>query len=206
MARREEILFRALELINDRGYVNIGVREIARALEISPGNLTYHFSKKDEILVALLEQYRDANSGIYEDYFAQDSSLENFLKLMKRIFESQFQYRGVFVGNQYLQDQIIVGQQFNYDKVYKKRVDGYIDIFEKLDQAGHINVTDADISFLVSHMTLFGRFWIFEATIFNKSPEKEPTIKHYLSLLAKVMSLFASEKGLKSIDRFMKEI
>lgn len=205
MLRRDQILYKALEMINEKGYVNVGVREIARALGISPGNLSYHFSKKEDILIALLEQYRDANSSLYKDYFVKAPSLEHFLNLMKRIFESQYHYRGVFIGNQFVQAEIESGERFDYNETYAKRVAGFTSIFKDLNTAGYIKVTDGDISFLVSHITLVGRFWIYEATLFNKSPEKEPTIQHYISLLAKQLSLFATEKGMRSIHSFNKK-
>lgn len=204
MTKKEQILQKALEMINEKGYMNVGVREIARALEMSPGNLSYHFSKKEDILIAMLEQFQETNSSSYEDYLAQTPSLERFLELMKKIFESQYHYRGVFIGNQFVQAEIESGERFNYKETQAKRIAGFTKIFRNLDAAGQLKVTEEDISFLVSHITLVGRFWIYEATLFNKSPEKEQTIKYYLFLLAKQLSLFATQAGLNSINKFIK--
>ncbi|NIQ74977.1 MAG: helix-turn-helix transcriptional regulator, partial [Gammaproteobacteria bacterium] len=46
----EQILNEALRLANDKGWRSAGVREISRELDISPGNLSYHFARKEEIL------------------------------------------------------------------------------------------------------------------------------------------------------------
>ncbi len=193
-----------MELFNEKGYVDVGVREIARALGISPGNLSYHFSKKEGMLIALLEQYREAKTKLYRIYFAGTSLLEHFLQLMKRLFESQYQYRGVFIGNQFVRAQIESGERFNYNDTYSQRVAAFTEIFKELNAAGQIKTSDEDISFLVSYMTLTGRFWIYEATLFNKSPEKEPTMKYYLTLHVRLLSLFATRDGLASINDFMK--
>ena len=43
--RRKELLDVFLDLFN-RGYENVPMQQIANALSISPGNLTYFFPKK----------------------------------------------------------------------------------------------------------------------------------------------------------------
>jgi len=52
---RQAILQAARELFNRHGYDGVSVRDIARAAGISKGNLTYHFSRKEDIVAALLE-------------------------------------------------------------------------------------------------------------------------------------------------------
>jgi hypothetical protein len=42
--------------------------------------------------------------------------------------------------------------------------------------------------------------------LFHKTPDKQKTVQHYLSLLAKQLSLFSTEEGKKSIDRFKTQI
>ena len=53
---REEILTTAKRLFNERGYNSVSTRDIADALNISKGNLTYYFKKKEEIIEALLDE------------------------------------------------------------------------------------------------------------------------------------------------------
>lgn len=43
---KERILNKALELFNTYGYESVKMRDISSSLNISPGNLTYHFKKK----------------------------------------------------------------------------------------------------------------------------------------------------------------
>ena len=43
---RQEILSAAKKLFNERGYNAVSVQDIAGALGISKGNLTYYFKKK----------------------------------------------------------------------------------------------------------------------------------------------------------------
>lgn len=56
---RNEILEAARTLFNQYGYNGVSLRDIAGAVGISKGNLTYHFSKKEDIVESLLEMEQD---------------------------------------------------------------------------------------------------------------------------------------------------
>ena len=43
--RRQEIIDRALKLFNEKGFHDVSIKQIADSLSISPGNLTYYFTK-----------------------------------------------------------------------------------------------------------------------------------------------------------------
>ncbi len=203
---KEKILQKALDLFNEVGYVEVGVREIARALEISPGNLSYHFSKKEDILFSILFEFSEQNTKLYDEYFAAPPTSARFLTMMKKVFENQYNFRGVYIGNQFIQAALLNREGFDYNAIAARRVATFKRIFDDLNLAGQIRATEEDVSFLISFITLFGRFWISEATMFHKSPDKVQTIGYYLSLLARQISLFATEKGRKSIDEFRTEL
>src|SRR4051812_10238885 len=59
-AARDELLAAALRVFAARGYQEAGVNEIARAAGYSKGALYWHFSGKEELLQALLEERIDA--------------------------------------------------------------------------------------------------------------------------------------------------
>ena len=54
--RRQEIIDRALKLFNEKGFHDVSIKQIADSLSISPGNLTYYFTKKTDLLKAIQHQ------------------------------------------------------------------------------------------------------------------------------------------------------
>jgi AcrR family transcriptional regulator len=57
---RERILDASLTLFNDHGYQNIPLLKIARHMNISHGNLAYHFKSKADIVMAVFPTLEEA--------------------------------------------------------------------------------------------------------------------------------------------------
>lgn len=84
-----KILNKALELFNTYGYESVKMRDISGALNISPGNLTYHYKKKDDIIYAIVQQqYRDHQNR----KCAENTTFEEINELLKANVEHQKKY------------------------------------------------------------------------------------------------------------------
>ncbi|MBK7864858.1 MAG: TetR/AcrR family transcriptional regulator [Archangiaceae bacterium] len=58
---RQRILEVALGLFNEQGLSRVGVRDVARATKMSPGNLAYHFATFDDLVAALVTELHEHN-------------------------------------------------------------------------------------------------------------------------------------------------
>jgi Transcriptional regulator len=86
---KNKILNKALELFNTYGYESVKMRDISGALNISPGNLTYHYKKKDDIIYAIVQQQcRDHQSRKY----TEDMTFEELNDLLQANVEHQKKY------------------------------------------------------------------------------------------------------------------
>lgn len=192
---KDKILQEALLQFNEKGLNNVGVREIARSLNISPGNMSYHFPKKEDLIQNLLETYSLRNTSLYEEYMAGAPSLDGFVGLFRNIFSNQYAFRGVFVGNYEIQKLIRDQSVFDYAQLESKRKQLLREILGELVRIKHLKASAEQIEFLLSFLTLFGRFWIMEAFLIPRNVTEKKTINHYINLLEQQLSLFATTKG-----------
>lgn len=73
MKTRERILVVARELFNEQGEHNVAASDIALAMDISPGNLYYHFKGKDAIHIALFSVFQRELVGLLGTPLTQPS-------------------------------------------------------------------------------------------------------------------------------------
>jgi len=69
--RRQEIVLGLLRVMATQGYERTSVARIARAADLTPGLIHYHFETKQEILLALVERIRQVLRGRLERRLAR---------------------------------------------------------------------------------------------------------------------------------------
>lgn len=200
MKRRDEIILTALDMFNESGLNNVGVREIARRMDISVGNLSYHFPKKEDIVVGILEGLRNRNTKIFEVFFSEQPTLGKYLFLMQNVFRNQYDFRGIVTAP--LEIKKIYEGLFDYDSVEKRRKDTHRKILEKLTEADELKLNEKGIEFLVAFVSLFARFWVLEAFVSYPGLGKEEVINHYLGIFSQQLAIFATPTGLEGIEEF----
>ncbi|MCB9284625.1 MAG: TetR/AcrR family transcriptional regulator [Lewinellaceae bacterium] len=200
MKTRDKILTQSLKLFNEKGMAQVGVRDIARSLGLSPGNLSYHFPKKEDLILELVNRMRAKNDAFYQQYFAALPSLARFMETMRGIFFNQYDYQGLLIGQEEMKR--ILFNEYDYKAVEERRKAHFRTIFLGLAAAGEMKLESEDADFLVSYMTLFGRFWILECFVSTPDLPKDEAVDKYLLLLARQMSLFATEQGKESLKPF----
>jgi len=90
---RQRILDTSLVLFNQHGAPNISTNTIANELEISPGNLYYHFSSREMIISELFSRFEQAMLDVTvlpDDRLINAEDIWLYLHL---IFEQQIEYR-----------------------------------------------------------------------------------------------------------------
>jgi AcrR family transcriptional regulator len=99
-SKKQDILNRAIELFNARGFHNVSIKDIAESLGMSPGNLTYHFSKKTDLLKAIQQQMlEDSSIDILPDGYI---TLYHFEQIFTNYSEIQAKYHFYYNNLQYI--------------------------------------------------------------------------------------------------------
>ncbi len=94
---KQKIIDKSLALFNDNGFSNISQRTISDHLKISPGNLTYHFKKKDDILEYLYFEMVAELNKVFGEFEEHGKSVENTVRIFKILLNTRYKYRFVFL-------------------------------------------------------------------------------------------------------------
>jgi AcrR family transcriptional regulator len=95
---RHRILEVARELFNAEGISRVGVRDIARALDISAGNLGYHFPTRDDLVAALVLELNEENQRTIFAALPEDFSLETLYRSATAAMRNMLRYRFILVS------------------------------------------------------------------------------------------------------------
>lgn len=90
------ILDHARRMFNDRGVAAVRIRDIARDLDLSPGNVSYHFPTKERLLAALMEEAHGRNEDLIAapvGRFGFDVLAHILQAIMRRDLENRWMMR-----------------------------------------------------------------------------------------------------------------
>lgn len=97
-ATRQRILDTARHLFNAQGLHRVGVRDLARATEMSAGNLAYHFRTKDELVAALVTELYEKNQSAIFSGLPADFSLRTLYHAAIGAMRNMLEYRFVLLS------------------------------------------------------------------------------------------------------------
>jgi AcrR family transcriptional regulator len=93
---KNRILVASLELFNQQGEPQTAINEIADEIDISPGNLHYHFRRKEHIVAALLDAFRVDAGHLLEIPESEAVTLDDFWVFLHNLLELTDAYRFLF--------------------------------------------------------------------------------------------------------------
>ncbi|MCB0632661.1 MAG: TetR/AcrR family transcriptional regulator [Saprospiraceae bacterium] len=197
MKTRDKILQEAKRQLNEEGLDRVTIRSIASALEISPGNLTYHFKNVDAIIYELYLQLVEALSQSIEVFHPDklstkwfyDQSVSNFavmwdyrfllldfVTITRRIRPIKEHFRQLVTLRQ-LQFRMFADQMIANDIMQEERVPGLYDRF-------------------ILQMIIYSDAWLSDALV-HFDTHGEHVYHFYADLMVSSLVPYLTEKGLK---------
>ena len=156
---RNRILAESLRLFNERGEANVTPGTIAQSLEISPGNLYYHFRNKEAIVGELFRRFEeriDVEPGIAADAPGAIEDLWLYLHLMlEAIWEFRFLYRNL---DDLTARNPRLGESFN--RIVERKLAAVARLCEGLVQARAMRATREEIDALARNVVLVATYWL----------------------------------------------
>jgi len=205
MKTNEKIVGKALTLFNEKGVDQVSSLEISQSLNISYGNLTYHYKKKDDIVLALYAQMQQSlNTSI--NRLVQCIFEETFYpKLVNEIFDVIWNYRFIYLNINSLMNQFefICESEKSY---YATRIKILNRAKKYLIQEGYLKPEiNNNYESLIQNLNMILYAWITDAKLFYEGDE-DKKIDIYVSLFYNVALTHVTEKGLKRYQQIQQPL
>lgn len=207
MKTRERILTTSLSLFNDFGEPNITTIDIANEMEISPGNLYYHFQGKDSIIYELYMRFEHDLIELLDSPARHSLKVDEYWLYLHIIFEAIQNYRFFYrdLSNLLAKHKKI---QPRFNRLISRKKQMFTEICQNLKKADYLMATDEEIESLVDSAVVIATFWLNYQVMRNKNAYDSS----YISLgIYQVMSLIApyliaeQKVQLQNISRFYKD-
>jgi AcrR family transcriptional regulator len=98
---QQRVLDKSAELFNQFGIEHVSVGQLSEALKISPGNLTYHYKKKSDLIGTHLDQFQQRLQEAVERMPVY-SNAKTFCAAWINLLALTLRYRFLFIGANYI--------------------------------------------------------------------------------------------------------
>ncbi|GAA4866371.1 TetR/AcrR family transcriptional regulator [Luteimonas vadosa] len=161
---RQRILDGSLSLFNTRGEPNVTTNHIADELEISPGNLYYHFRNKDDIIEQLFSRYEARMDDALAAPDGRLPGLEDIWLQLHLVFECIWDHRFLY------RDLVEILSRnrrlrIRFARILKRADDRARLVIRGMSQAGIIRASAAELDSAATNILVLSTFWLNYAAI-----------------------------------------
>ncbi|MDO5981109.1 TetR/AcrR family transcriptional regulator [Flavivirga spongiicola] len=201
MKTKEKIKNKARELFNKKGFKNVTLREVAKSLEKSYGNITYHFKTKNELIFELYEDMVAETSEIMLSFNFQNL-FHGILAAPQKTFEISMKYLFFYVD--------YVEVRRSYKDIYLKaekdnafRKENYMRLLKQLQAQKLLReeLSTDDLNYL---MDLSGAMRTF--FFLNLHPESFDNIElknKYVKYINNLVFPYLTKKGIEEYNLYL---
>jgi AcrR family transcriptional regulator len=161
MSTKEKILDAALRLFNKKGLPEVTLRQIAMEVDISQGNLNYHFKKRRYIIERLYFRLVEAMDSVFDDLQQRDINLETIYRINRSTIKQMYEYRFLFLDFVQVMRENETIRKHNTE-LRQKRTQQFKIMIQTLQEKGKIRKQEYEHEFerLYLRMNILGDFWI----------------------------------------------
>ncbi|MDG1433593.1 MAG: TetR/AcrR family transcriptional regulator [Saprospiraceae bacterium] len=195
---RQKIINKAVELFNKSGFASITLFEIAGELNMTRGNLTYHFKDKDVLLKAISDEFW-STLDVEKNKRRLLPSFENMHNEVQLFYQFQRKYSFIFLDYQVLNHPAVKKQFREMTKQNVKEMEVTIAF---AISSGNMNSEPFEGIYhnLAFSTWMVSFYWLHQQIFHGEKPEKsnvEGEMKIWSMLLPHL-----TEKGIKSFRKF----
>jgi AcrR family transcriptional regulator len=161
---RQRILDASLAMFNAQGEPHVTTNHIADELEISPGNLYYHFRNKDDIIEQLFTRYEERMDAALETPSGRLPGLEDIWLQLHLVFECIWDYRFLY------RDLVEILSRnrrlrVRFARILKRADDSAHQVMRGLSKAGVMRASAAELDAAATNILVLATFWLNYAAV-----------------------------------------
>jgi AcrR family transcriptional regulator len=161
MARqtRQRILDASLALFNAQGEPNVTTNHIADELEISPGNLYYHFRNKDDIIEHLFGRYEERIDAALGAPEGRLPGLEDIWLQLHQVFECIWDYRFLYrdLANILSRNRRL---RIRFARILRRADEQTHTVMRGLSQGGVMRASADELDAAATNVLVIATFWL----------------------------------------------
>jgi AcrR family transcriptional regulator len=175
---RSRILEASLKLFNEHGEAHVTTGMIADELNISPGNLYYHFANKDEIveqLFARFEARMDVSPAAALDGASAADVIENLWFYLHLMFEAIWAYRFLYRN---LDDLLARSRHLreHFGRIAEHKLAAVEAFCEGLVRARAMKATPAQVRALAGNVLVVATYWLNYQSLMRRRVDPGSTL------------------------------
>lgn len=169
----DRVLETSLFLFNEEGEQNVTTVDIANEMDISPGNLYYHFRGKEVIIESIFSSFEHEISSILRAPIKKTLNLQDYWFYIYVVFEEIHKFRFFYLNlSDILQRNPSLGKRFK--RIINLKKQAIETICQDLAERFSIRISDSDIKLLGDSVTLTMIYWFSYQQLLN--PFDKPNI------------------------------
>lgn len=200
MKTRDRIIHAALELFNEHGERSMTTNHIAAHIEISPGNLYYHFRNKQEIVREIFALYSTELIERFTPWQGPYDSLPLLKHYFDAIFTLMWKYR-FFYAN--LPEILQHDEQLHaeYIRIQEKLQTNLVHIMQVFVEMRLLKLDEESMKKLVTTLHLIASSWLaYQSVMSLRTQITEQVIHQGMLQIIAVMKSNATEQGLEQLQ------
>ncbi|EXI83751.1 MAG: DNA-binding transcriptional repressor AcrR [Candidatus Accumulibacter sp. BA-94] len=156
---RERIIETSLRLFNDFGEPNVTTTVIADEMNISPGNLYYHFHNKDEILESIFVVFEREIEDTLAAPTRRPADVEDIWLFLHLLFEQIWKYRFFYrdLNDLLTRNRLL---EIHFRQILAHKVRTATTLCESLVLAGAMRASSDELRALATNMTVIATYWL----------------------------------------------
>ncbi len=163
---KERILEVSLAMFNAIGEPNVTTNAIADEMNISPGNLYYHYRSKDEIVTRIFARYEREMDELFAMQKDRRADVEDAWFWLHLVFEKVWKYRFIYRDiNDLLAKNRIIETHFKsiLQNAQKSAEAMMIDLKER----GELQASRGEIAAVATNVVLTATYWYSYSYVMN---------------------------------------